>query len=142
MLAGGRFGEVANEENAAAVKLRQAGETIEKRARLGRAIEADVVETVPGIKNHEVDLGFLEDVLEIAESGVRRGHGTRRRRPMQDDKACGNSVEPGEARLNDLRGRVFRRGVQDGSWLELFTGERVAAACEGCGDGEGDPSLS
>ena len=34
-LAGGRFGEVTNEENAAVVNLRQAGETIEKRARLG-----------------------------------------------------------------------------------------------------------
>ncbi len=124
------------------VKLRQAGETIEKRARLGSAIEANVAETVPGIEDHEVGVGFLEDVLEIAESGVRRGYGTRRGGSMQDDKARGISVESGEARLNDLRRRVFRRGVQDSGWLELFASERVAAACERCGDGEGDPSLS
>jgi hypothetical protein len=37
--ADGRFGEVTNEENAAAVKLRQAGETIEVKR----------PETVPGI---------------------------------------------------------------------------------------------
>src|SRR6202051_3062003 len=53
--ADGRFGEVANEENAAAVKLRQAGETIEKRARLRSAIEVHLQnqETVPGIEDHE-----------------------------------------------------------------------------------------
>ncbi len=52
--ADGRFGEVANEENAAAVKLRQAAE----------AIEANLPETVPGIEDHEVGLGFLERVIE------------------------------------------------------------------------------
>jgi hypothetical protein len=61
--AAGRFVEVANEENAAAVKLRQAGETIEKRARLQSAIEVNLPETVPGIEDHEVGLGFLERVL-------------------------------------------------------------------------------
>ena len=66
--ADGRFGEVANEENAAAVKLRQAAETIEKRARLRRAIEVNLAETVPGIEDHEVGLGFLERVLERAKS--------------------------------------------------------------------------
>src|ERR1700738_3210857 len=45
--AGGRFDEVANEENAAAVKLRQAGEAIEKRARLRSAIAVLLAETVP-----------------------------------------------------------------------------------------------
>jgi hypothetical protein len=64
--AGGRFGEVAKEENAAAVKLCQAGETIEKRARLRRAIEVNLPEAVPGIEDHEVGLGFLERVLKIA----------------------------------------------------------------------------
>jgi hypothetical protein len=58
--AGGRFGEVANEENAAAVKLRQAGETIEKRARFRSAIEVNGPETVPGIEDHEVGVGFLQ----------------------------------------------------------------------------------
>jgi hypothetical protein len=113
--AGGRFGEVANEENAAAVKLREAGETIEKRARFRSAIEVNLPETVPGIEDHEVGLGFLERVIErvqervreIAESGVRRGHGTRRDGSTQDDQARGISVEAGEARLNDLRGSVF-----------------------------------
>jgi hypothetical protein len=144
--ADGRFGEVANEENAAAVKLRQAGETIEKRARLRSAIEVNVPETVPGIEDHEVGVGFLERVVErvreIAESGVRRGHGTRREGSTQNDQARGISVEAGEARLNDLRGSVFRRGVQDGRWFELFAGERVAATCQRRRDGEGDPSLS
>ena len=134
---------MANEENAAAVKLRQAGETIEKRARLRSAIEVNLRETVPGIEDHEVGLGFLERVLDqIAESGVRRGHGTRRDGSTQDDQARGISVEAGEARLNDLRGSVFRRGVKDGGWFELFAGERVAAACQRRRDGEGDPSLS
>ncbi len=91
-------------------------------------------------------LGFLErvieGVLEIAESGVRRGHGTHREGSTQDDQARGISVEAGEARLNDLRGSVFRRGVKDGGWFEFFAGERVAAACQRCRDGEGDPSLS
>jgi hypothetical protein len=152
--ADGRFGEVANEENAAAVKLRQAGETIEKRARLRSAIEVNVPETVPGIEDHEVGVGFLERVIEIvweivrervreiSESGVRRGHGTRRDGSTQDDQARGITVETGEARLNDLRGRVFRRGIKDGGWFELFAGERIAAACQRCRDGEGDPSLS
>jgi hypothetical protein len=140
--AGGRFGEVANEENAAAVKLCQAGETIEKRARLRSAIEVNLPETVPGIEDHEVGLGFLERVVENAESGVRRGHGTRRDGSTQDDQARGVSVEAGEARLNDLRGRVFRRGIKDGGWFELFAGERVAATCQRCRDGEGDPRLS
>jgi hypothetical protein len=140
--ADGRFGEVANEENAAAVKLRQAAETIEKRARLRSAIEVNLPETVPGIEDHEVGLGFLERVLEIAESGVRRGHGTRRGGSTQDEQARGISVEAGEARLNDLRGRVFRRGIKDGGWFERFAGERVAAACQRRRDGEGDPSLS
>ena len=126
----GGFGEVANEENAAAVKVRQAGETIETQ------------ETVPGIEDHEVGLDFLERVLEMAESGVRRGHGTRRDGSTQDDEARGISVEAGEARLNDLRGRVFRRGIKDGGWFELFAGEGVAAACQRCRDGEGDPRLS
>ncbi len=65
-----RFGEVANEENAAAVKVRQAVEAIEKRARFRSAIEVNLraQETVPGIEDHEVGLGFLERVLEIAES--------------------------------------------------------------------------
>jgi hypothetical protein len=140
--AGGGFGEVANEENAAAVKLRQAVETIEKRARLRSAIEVNLPETVPGIEDHKVGLGFLQRVLERAKSGVRRGHGTRRDGSTQDDEARGISVEAGEARLNDLRGSVFRRGVKDGGWFELFAGERVAAACQRCRDGEGDPSLS
>ena len=140
--AGGWFGEVANEENAAAVKLRQAGETIEKRARLRRAIKVNLPETVPGIEDHEVGLGFLERVVERAESGVRGGHGTRRAGSTQDDQARGVSVEGGEARLNDLRGRVFRRGIKDGGWFERFAGERVAAACQRCRDGGGDPSLS
>jgi hypothetical protein len=139
--AGGRFGEVANEENAAAVKLRQAGETIEKRARLRSAIKVNLAETVPGIEDHEVGLGFLERVVEIAESGVGRGHGGRRDGSTQDDQARGISVEAGEARLNDLRGSVFRRGVKDGGWFELFAGERVAATGQRCRDGEGDPSL-
>jgi len=143
--ADGRFGEVANEENAAAVKLRQAGETIEKRARLRSAIEVNLPETVPGIEDHEVGVGFLERVVEIvreiAESGVRRGHGARREGSTQNDQARGISVEAGEARLNDLRGSVFRRGVKDGGWFEFFAGERVAAACQRCRDGEGDPSL-
>jgi hypothetical protein len=39
--AGARFGEVTNEENAAAVKLRQAGEAIEKKARLRSAIRVN-----------------------------------------------------------------------------------------------------
>ena len=64
---------MAKEENAAAVKLRQAGETIEKRARLRHAIEVNfqTQETVPGIEDHEVSLGFLERVPEMrrAESG-------------------------------------------------------------------------
>jgi hypothetical protein len=150
--AGGRFCEVANEENAAAVKLCQTAETIEKRARLRSAIEVNLMtqETVPGIEDHEVGLGFLERVIkivrerirQIAESGVRRGHGTHRDGSTQDDEARGISVEAGEARLNDLRGSVFRRGVKDGGWFERFAGERVAAACERCRDGEGDPSLS
>jgi hypothetical protein len=54
--ADGRFGEVANEENAAAVKLCQAGETIEKRARLRSAIEVNLPDTVPGIEDHEAGL--------------------------------------------------------------------------------------
>ena len=140
--ADGRFGEVANEENAAAVKLRQAGEAIEKRARLGSAIAVNLPETVPGIEDHEVGLGFLERVVDIAESGVRRGHGARRDGSTQDDQARGISVEAGEARLNDLRGRVFRRSIKDGGWFELFSGKRVAAACQRRCDGEGDPSLS
>jgi hypothetical protein len=142
--ADGRFGEVANEENAAAVKLRQADETIEKRARFRSAIEVNfqTQETVPGIEDHEVGLGFLERVLKIAESGVRRGHGTRRDGSTQDDQARGIPVEAGEAGLNDLRGSVFRRGIKDGGWFELFAGERVAAACQCRRDGEGDPSLS
>ena len=105
--AGGRFGEVANEENAAAVKLCQAGETIEKRARLRRAIEVNLPETVPGIEDHEVGLGFLERVLQLAKSGVRRGHGARREGSTQNDQARGITLEAGEARLNDLRGSVF-----------------------------------
>ena len=146
--ADGRFGEVVNEENAAAVKLCQAAETIEKRARLRRAIEVNLQtqETVPGIEDHELRLGFLERVIErvreIAESGVRRGRGTRRDGSTQDDEAHGISVEAGEARLNDLRGSVFRRGVKDGGWFEFFAGERVAPACQRCRDGEGDPSFS
>jgi hypothetical protein len=96
--ADGRFGEVANEENAAAVKLCQAGETI----------EVNLPETVPGIEDHEAGLGFLERPLQIAESGVRRGHGARREGSTQNDQARGISVEAGEARLNDLRGSVFR----------------------------------
>ncbi len=140
--ADGRFGEVANEENAAAVKLCQAGETIEKRARFRSAIAVNLAETVPGIEDHEVGLGFLERVIQIAESGVRRGYGTLRDGSTQDDQARGISVEAGEARLNDLRGSVFRRDIKDGGWFELFAGERVAAACQRCGDGEGDPSLS
>jgi len=106
--ADGRFGEVANEENAAAVKLRQAAEAIEKRARLRSAIEVNLPETVPGIENHEAGLGFLERLLQIAESGVRRGHGARREGSTQNDQARGISVETSEARLNDLRGSVFR----------------------------------
>ena len=101
--ADGRFGEVANEENAAAVKLRQAGETIEKRARLRSAIEVNLPETVPGIEDHEVGLGFLERVLDIAESGVRRGHGVRRDGSTQDDQARGISVEAGEARIKNRK---------------------------------------
>jgi hypothetical protein len=128
------------------VKLRQAAETIEKRARLRSAIEVNLPETVPGIEDHEVGLGFLERVIdrvgEFAESGVRRGHGTRRDGSTQDDQARGISVEAGEARLDDLRGSVFRRGIKDGGWFELFAGERVAAACQCRRDGEGDPSLS
>jgi hypothetical protein len=138
----GRFDEVANEENAATVKLRQAAETIEKRVRLRSAIEVNLPETVPGIEDYEVGVGFPEHVIKIAESGVRRGHGTRRDGSTQDDQARGISVEAGEARLNDLRGRVFRRGIKDGGGSELFAGERVAAACQGRRDGEGDPSLS
>jgi hypothetical protein len=91
-----RFGEVTNEENAAAVKLCQAGETV------------NLPETVPGIEDHEAGLGFLERVFEIAESGVRRGHGARREGSTQNDEERGISVEAGEARLNDLRGSVFR----------------------------------
>ena len=132
---------MANEEDAAAVKLRQAGETIEKRACLRSAIEVNLAETVPGIEDHEVGLGFLERELKIAESGVRRGHRTRRG-STQDDQARGISVEAGEAGLNDLRGSVFRRGVKDGGWFELFAGERVAAAGQRRRNGEGDPSLS
>ena len=124
------------------VKLRQAGETIEKRACLRSAIEVNLAESVPGIEDHEVGLGFLERVLKIAESGVRRGHGIRRDGSTQDDQARRISVEAGEARLNDLRGRVFRRGVKDGGWFELFAGERVAAAGQRRRDGEGDPGLS
>jgi hypothetical protein len=123
---------VANEENAAVVKVRQAGETIEVR----------VAEFVPGIEDHEVGLGFLERVLKGAESGVRRGSGTRRDGSTQDDQACRISVEAGKARVNDLRGRVFRRGIKDGGWFELFGGERVAAAGECRRDGQGDPGLS
>ena len=134
-LAGGRFGEVANKENAATVMFRQAAETIEKRARLRSAIEINLPETVPGIEDHEVGLGFLERVIERAESGVRRGHGTHRDGSKQDEEARGISVEAGEARLNDLRGRVFRRGVKDCGWFELFAGERVAATCQRCRDG-------
>ena len=130
--AGGWFGEVANEENAAVVKLRQAGETI----------EVSLAEFVAGIEDHEVGLGFLESMLKGAERGVRRGSGTRRDGSTQDDQARGISVEAGEARLNDLRGSVFRRGVKDGGWFEFLTGERIAAACQRCRDGEGDPSLS
>jgi hypothetical protein len=140
--AGDRFGEVANEENAAAVKLRQAGETIEERARLRSAIEVNLQEALPGIEDHEVGVAFLERVLQIAERGVRRGQGTRRDGSTQDDQARGVTVEAGEARLNDLRGSVFRRGIKDGSWFELFAGERVAAACQCRRNGEGDPSLS
>ena len=84
----------------------------------------------------------MEHVLEIAGSGVRRGHGTHIDGSTQDDQARGISVEAGEARLNDLRGSVFRRGVKDGGWFELFAGERVAATCQRRRDGEGDPSLS
>jgi hypothetical protein len=140
--AGSRFGEVANEENAAAVKLCHAGETIEKRTRLRSAIEVSLPETVPGIEDYEVGLAFLERVVDVAESGVRRGHGTRRDGSTQDDQARGVSVEAGEARLNDLRGRMFRGGVKDRGWFELFAGERVAAARQCRRDGEGDPSLS
>jgi hypothetical protein len=95
--AGGGFGEVANEENAAAVKLRQAGETIDKRACLRSAIGVNLPEIVPGIEDHEVGLGFLERVLKIAEGGVRRGHGTRRG-DSQDDQGLG--LEVGE--VNDI----------------------------------------
>jgi hypothetical protein len=140
--AGGRFGEVANEENAAAVKLRQAGETVDKRACLRSAIGVSFPETVPGIEDHEVGLGFLERVLKIAESGVGGGRRTRRDGSTQDDEARGISVEAGEARLNDLRGGVFGRGVKDGGWFERFAGERVAAAGQRCRDGEGDPGFS
>ena len=69
--ADGGFDEVAKEENAAAMNLRQAGETIEKRARLRSAIEVNLAETVPGIEDHEVGVGFLERVFKIAQSGVR-----------------------------------------------------------------------
>ena len=125
------------------MKLRQAGETIEERARLRCAIEVTLraQETVPGIEDHETGVGFLERVLEIAESGVRRGYGTRRDGSTQDDEPRGISVEAGEARLNDLGGSVFRRGVQDVGWFELFAGERVAATGQRCRDGEGDPGL-
>jgi hypothetical protein len=140
--AGGRFGEVANEENAAAVELREAGETINKRACLQSGIGVNFPESIPGIEDHKVGLGFLERVLKIAESGVRRGHGSRRDGSTQDDEARGISVEAGEARLNDLRGGVLRRGVKDSGWFERFAGERVLAAGQRCRDGEGDPGFS
>jgi hypothetical protein len=142
--ADGGFDEVAKEENAAAMNLRQAGETIEKRARLRRTIEVALraQKTVPGIEDHEVGVGFLERVFKIAQSGVRYWHGSRRDGSTQDDQARGISVEAGEARLNDLRGSVFRWGVQDGGWFELFSGEWVAATSQRRRDGEGDPSLS
>ena len=124
------------------MKLREAGETIDKRACLQSGIGVNFPETIPGIEDHKVGPGFLERVFKIAESGVRRGHGTRRDGSTQDDQARGISVEAGEAGLNDLRGRVFRRGIKDGGGSELFAGERVAAACQGRRDGEGDPSLS
>jgi hypothetical protein len=65
---------MANEENAAVVKLRQPAETIEKRARFRSVIEINLrtEETVPGIEDYEFGPGFLERVLEDAESGVRR----------------------------------------------------------------------
>ena len=110
------------------VKLRQAGETIEKRARWRSAFEVSLAEFVPGIEDHEVGVGFLDRVLKGAEGGVRRGHGVRRDGSTQDDQARRISVQAGKARLNDLRGRVFRRGIKDGGWFELFAGERVAAA--------------
>ena len=106
------------------------------------AIEVTLPETVPGIEDHEVGLGFLERIFERAESEVRRGHGTCRAGSTQDDQARGVSVEAYEARLDDLRGRVFRRGVEDGGWFELFAGEGVAATGQRRRDGEGDPSLS
>ena len=140
--AGGRFGEVAKEENAAVVKLRQAGETIDKRACLRSAIGVILPEAVPGIEDHKLGLGFLERVLKIVESGVRRGRGTRRGDSTQDHEARGISAEAGEARLNDLRRGVFRRTVEDGDWFEGFAAERVAAAGQRCRDGEGDPSFS
>jgi hypothetical protein len=87
-------------------------------------------------------LSFLERVVEHAENGVRRGRGARRVGSTQDDQAGGISLEAGKARLNDLGGSVFRRGVKDGGWCERFAGERFAAACQRRRDGEGDPSLS
>ena len=101
--AGGWFGEMANEENAAAVKLCQAGETIEKRACLRSAIEVNLAEIVPGIEDDELGVGFLEGILEIAENGVRRGHGVRRDSSTQDDQARGISVEAGEARIKNRK---------------------------------------
>ena len=81
-----------HEEDAAAVKLRRGGRTIEKRACLRSAIEVNLAETVPGIEDHEVGLGFLEREL-TAESGVRRGHRTRRG-STQETRRAGSPRRP------------------------------------------------
>ena len=90
------------------VKLRQPAETIEKRARFRSVIEINLrtEETVPGIEDYEFGLGFLERILEDAESGVGRRYGSRRGGSTQDDEARGISVEGGEAHLEiERRGR-------------------------------------
>ena len=51
-------------------------------------------------------LGFLERMLEIAESESGGGHGTRRDGATQDDETRGVSVEAGEG-VDRLRGGVF-----------------------------------
>ena len=145
-VAGGRLDQVTNEENATVMMLRQAAETIEQRARLRSAIKVNLraEETVPRIEDHEVRRGFSE-VLSSSARRAESGEDMELGQDgcTQDDQARGVSVESGEAMLNDLRGIVLRRGVEDGGWFELLAGRRDRRPrVKRCGDGEGNPGLA
>jgi hypothetical protein len=143
------FAEMADEENTAAMLLRQVVEVVEEATGLVGAVAISGPEvTVQGIDDEEAGVGSLEGVFKhgcVAEAERGRLGGAGGEDSAEQDQARGVAVEAGEAGADEFGASVVGGGIEDGAGLAVVIGVDGggdSSSTECGGDGQGNPGFS